>query len=193
MGGDMLQDPIGIIRVIGRHPPLGPANQHPGQLVEIGRVHEPPFVMASLGPRIGKQQKSPVDAGVAQSGQKLGAVVRPHANPRGQTIRPISRHRRKQSRNAVDKRLGADERGVGVGVRLGYEMLAAAKADFEPDARRRRQEQRFRFEPARFGEGGDGKARQERAESLRAPGPQAPTAAPAANARTRRTCGFSGR
>ena len=50
--------------------------------------------------------------------------------------------RRQRLGHAVDERLGADEAGARIGLRLPDQMLGAAEADFEPNVVDRRWKQR---------------------------------------------------
>ena len=64
------------------------------------------------------------------------------ARPQPHVADAAALDRRQRLGDAVDERLAADEADVGMGERLGDEMLAAAEADFEPQLARREVEQR---------------------------------------------------
>ena len=62
--------------------------------------------------------------------------------------RAVALHRREQLGDAVDIVLAPDQTDIGVGRRLGQQMLAAAETDFEPDLAFFRKERRQIHRPS---------------------------------------------
>ena len=82
-----------------------------------------------LGPGIGKEQEQAIEAGRRQARHEVARVAGVEAHV-GQVKRIDVA---KRAGHPVHERLGAEEEHVGPPRRLGRQVLAAAKADLQPD------------------------------------------------------------
>ena len=125
----MFQYPVAICAVVRGDSQLRSRAEHAGAMVEIGCGHETPLVMAFLGPGIGKQQEHASDSGVLDGVQENSSIVGEDAN----VVQGIPVDQGEQCGYSVDEGFATDHADVGVGRRLGCEVFAAAKSNFQPD------------------------------------------------------------
>ena len=103
--------------------------QHARHRGDGGVLHEAPLPVPPLRPRVGMDQVDPDQRLRRRPGQQLGGVAREQSD----VADAVRLDLRQDLRHAVDVGLAADEACLRIRLRLGDQMFAAAKSDFEPD------------------------------------------------------------
>ena len=100
-----------------------------GEQREVLRVHEPPPMVAGLGPGVGVEQEDAPDRGRRQDLDEVARVAGVEADvPDPRLLDAAQGHR-----HPVHEGLAADQPDAGMGHGLRDEVLAPAEADLEPE------------------------------------------------------------
>src|SRR5439155_4526636 len=134
------------------------------QAIERRRCYETALVMALFRPRIGKQDKDAAERARHEAIDEETGVVGEDADI-GEALRGDVAD---QPSDAVFEDLRADKTDIGMRHCLDSEMLAAAKADLEPDLARRWRKQHSRVERLPLGQGERESRQQARRQPLAA-------------------------
>lgn len=129
MTDESLQNPVAIFAIIRGDTQFRTRPEYPGAMIEIGRSHETPLVMAFLWPGIGKQQEHTSDGSVLDDIQENSSVIGKNAN----VVEGIPFDRGKQGGYSVDEGFTTDDADLGVCPCLGSKVFAAAKSNFQPN------------------------------------------------------------
>ena len=124
----MRHDPMAVTGVVGGHAEFAAVRHGTRQMAEKFRLDDTSLVMTLFWPGVGEKQKNPIERGFRQAADKIGGVIREKADILEALLFDIA----EQVGNTVAIGLAADEAHLGVSGGLGCQMLARAKADFEP-------------------------------------------------------------
>lgn len=121
------QHPVNHDRMIAGQPQRGAARKSPTKQVERRRPYQAAIAMPPLWPRIGEEDKAPVDTSRGQRAEYETRIVWENPNI-GQAA---GLDLRKQRGHPVDKRVAAEKTDLRVGTRLRHQMLAGAKSNLQ--------------------------------------------------------------
>jgi hypothetical protein len=115
--------------MIGREQESAAGTKEARHHIQSRARNETPVCMPQLRPRVGKQEKDPVQAGIGEMRQQQPGIVGKDADVA--EIKALDTG--EQPGNAVDVGFAADEADIAVLKRLAGQMFAGAEADLEPD------------------------------------------------------------
>jgi hypothetical protein len=115
--------------MIGGYAPTRPIGQDLGQGGNIFRADKAALVVSTFRPGVREQQKGPLNTSRRQTVQQQSRIVCDNTD----IIQALFVDHGQQSGNAIDKGLATYKTNVGMRPRHGRQMLAGAKADFQPD------------------------------------------------------------
>src|SRR5579883_1792486 len=139
------QGPAGVIVDIGGESDLAAGTENAGELAHARRRDEAPLFVPPLGPGVRVKNEEPRYGAIRQRFDQRAGVARPEPD----IVEPLLFDRRQRLGDAVDERFGADEADIAMRQGLGDQMLAAAKADFEPDLAGLERKKRRAIKPRR--------------------------------------------
>lgn len=128
MRADVTKHPGQIALVIGRVAKFGPVLERSRERIECRRPDDPASMMAQFGPRIGKEDEQATERGRRQTGNHVSRIALQNSDIGQALIGNVAQ----RARDAIEKRLDADEADIGMGSGLPSQVFAAAKADLEP-------------------------------------------------------------
>jgi hypothetical protein len=123
--------PTGVIVDISGEAEIGAAAHHARQSDEAFIGDKAALALPPLRPRVWKEQEHAAKRSLRQPVQEAGGVIRVKA----EVCEALRFDRGERLRHPVDEGLAADEADVRVLRRRSDQMLAAAKADLEPNVR----------------------------------------------------------
>jgi len=115
--------------MIGRHAPFAPVRQHARHFRYVFWCDKAAFVMTAFWPRVGEQQKRRPNTGAFQVVQQQTSVVHDDTN----IVEALLVNIRQQTGYTVDEGFAADKANFWIELGQGRQMLASAKAYFQPN------------------------------------------------------------
>ncbi len=143
------QDPAAVARIVGGDAQFAAVGQQVGEAGHGRGIDDAPLPVAFFRPGVGEQHENPLDGGSRQPLEEQAGVVDEEADVDELLRLDVAQ----EAGDAVEIGLDADQPDLGVGGGLPSQVLAAAEADLEPDARPRRGEQGGGVELAGRGQG----------------------------------------
>lgn len=128
MRANVSKHPSQIALVIGRVAKFGPVLEHARESIERRGPDDPATMMAQFGPRIGKEDEQATNRRRRQTSDYISRVALQNSDIGQSLIGDVAQ----RARDAIEKRLDADEADIGIGPGLPSQVFAAAKADLEP-------------------------------------------------------------
>jgi hypothetical protein len=126
-----LQRPGAVVRPVRSKPDPAAGLQQPREVRDQRRLDQTPLVMARLRPGIGEKDEHPIQAGVRQGGDQFPDV----ADVKAHIIDARRLDMAKRARRPVQEGFGAEDQRFGAPRRLRHHVLAAAKANLQPNFR----------------------------------------------------------
>ena len=144
----MFEHPGEISGIVGRQPQFGAVDHNVSEPVEHRWRHEPTLVVPSFRPRIREKNEDTASRPRRQRREERARIAGMDAD----IVELPSIDFAEQFDDAVFEDFAADKANLRVPLGLRREMLAAAKADFQPDFLRGRREQPRGIDKASFGQ-----------------------------------------